>query len=98
MLKRKTMVVMLFAFALAVAAAACRKLETGRFRTPAAPAPPKILAAIPLEYGDLIAAAPVPDNPYWSALWFQRPDKTICLVYVNLSQEKVVVRATIPRK
>ncbi len=98
-MSKRTMVVILSVFALALAVAACQKLEPVPFTSiPSVLPPAKVLEPIPLDYGELVAVDPVPDNPYWFALWFQKPDKTIAVVYVNVSQGQVVPRASIPRK
>jgi hypothetical protein len=94
---RRILVVLFLASTLA--AVACRKVEPRFSTTVATPLPPpKTLASIALEYGELVAAAPSPDNPYWFVLWFQKPDKTITVVYVNASRGLVVPQATIPRR
>jgi len=54
--------------------------------------------AVPLDYGTLVAAAPHPDSDAWFALWFEKPDKTITTVWVNVAQGRIGQAASIPRK
>jgi hypothetical protein len=99
MLKVKTVMAMLFLFAVGIGAVACQKLDTGRFAPgPGTPRAFKILDPIPLDYGELVAVTPHPENAYVVLLWFQKPDKTISVVSVNTSQGGVTPRLTIPRK
>ncbi len=99
MLKKKTVVLLLCLLVLNLAAISCHKLDMVRGApVPSSPLPFKVLEPIPLDYGQLVAATPHPDDGHWVALWFQKPDKTIAVVYVNVSQGKVIDRASIPRK
>jgi hypothetical protein len=41
--------------------------------------------AIPLEYGKLVGVTPG-DSPHMAVLWFVKPDETIMVLRVNLSQ------------
>jgi hypothetical protein len=96
--KKKTMVVMLIVLTLSLGAIACQKLETSWYARPVGtPLPPKVLKAIPLDYGELVAVIPYAEDAHWAVLWFQKPNKTITVVYVNMAREIVWVRATIPR-
>ncbi len=96
--RKKSTVAILFALALSLVAIACQRLETGRFAAPRAPLPFKVLDPVPLDYGELVAATPYAEDAHWTVLWFQKADKTISAVYVNVSQGKVRLRAEIPRK
>jgi len=95
--KNKILLMMLLVLALMVTGISCQKLETRTRVLPSSLPPPIVLEAIPLDDGQLIAATPHPDDPHWVVLWFQKPDKTIAVVLVNVEQGKVVRRAAIPR-
>jgi len=97
MSKKTVAAVFLLALVVTFTAGSCQKIDTSRVLFTSAQ-PLKLLDPIPLEYGELIAAFPHLGNSYWVELWFQKPDKTISIVLVNVSQGKVVPRATIPRK
>ncbi len=56
------------------------------------------LPVIPLDNGDLVAATPNPVDGHWVALWFQKPDKTISVRWVNVTLGTVGTEITIPRK
>ena len=43
----------------------------------------KSLDAIPVEYGNLVGVTTNSQNPQWSQVWFEKPDKTIVVVSVN---------------
>ena len=49
--------------------------------------------AIPLDYGELIAITPSGSQLHTALLWFEQPDKTIVVVYVNVSRGVLVDRA-----
>jgi len=79
----------------------CRKLEpvsamqTGDLKL----GPTQFADAIPDEYGPLIGVTQNAENPAWVALWFQKPDKTINAVFVNINQGRIYEKTlTIPRK
>jgi len=95
--KNKIPFVVLLVLALSFTAISCRKLETRTLVPPTPLPPPTVLEAIPLEDGQLVAVTLHPDDPHWAVLWFQKPDKTIAVVLVNVAQGKVVRRAAIPR-
>jgi len=95
--KNKNLLMMLLVLALTVAGISCQKLATGILVPPTPLPPPTVLEAIPLEDGQLVAVTLHPDDPHWAVLWFQKPDKTIAVVLVNVTQGKVVRRAAIPR-
>jgi hypothetical protein len=44
---------------------------------------PKSLDAIPVEYGNLVGVTTNSQNPEWSQVWFEKPDKTLVVVMVN---------------
>jgi hypothetical protein len=53
--------------------------------------------AIPEEYGSLIGVTQ--PRPAWTALWFQKPDKTLTAVFVNVEEGRIYEKGlTIPRK
>ena len=61
--------------------------------------PVKIKDAIPAEYGNLVAVTTDAEYTGWAQLWFEKPDKSIVVVFVNhirgeLGQEVM----SIPRK
>lgn len=59
----------------------------------------KFADAIPDDYGTLVGVTEITRNPGWVGLWFQRPDKTITAVFVNIEQGRIYERVlTIPRK
>jgi len=96
MTKKNTMVVMLIVLALAMGAVGCQKLEPSSGGV--ANIGPKVLPPIPLEYGELVAVTPFEGDPFTSVFWFQKPDKTITVVLVNVGKGTVWEQATIPRK
>jgi hypothetical protein len=79
----------------------CKKLETAN-PAPTGPLtfePSRFVNAIPDEYGNLIGVTQNPSSPRWVGLWFQRSDRTITAVFVNLDEGKLYEKAlTIPRK
>ena len=97
MLKNKKLLVVFLMFCLLFAANSCRKLETRILVPPNPPPPPTVLQAIPLDEGQLIAVTQHADDPHWAVLWFQKQDKAIAVVLVNVAQGKVIQRAAIPR-
>lgn len=59
----------------------------------------KFADAIPDDYGPLIGVTQNADNPAWVSLWFQKPDKTINAVFVNINQGRIYEKTlSIPRK
>ncbi len=79
-----------------LAIVSCRKLESPG---PLAFEPSKFADAIPDEYGTLVGVTQNPESPGWVGLWFQKSDKTITLVFVNIERGKIAEKAlTIPRK
>ena len=85
---------------LAIGLSACQKLpEPPQTAEPGVP--PKAMGmvdAIPLEYGDLIGVTQA-QTPGWTALFFQRPNKSIVAVYVNAERGIIYDRIVdIPRR
>ncbi len=60
--------------------------------------PVNVMPAIPLDSGELVAVIAHPVDPHWVALWFQKPDKTISIRWVNIYSGNVGSEITIPRK
>ena len=55
--------------------------------------------AIPEDYGTPIGVTQDPARPQWVGLWFQKPDRSIVAVFVDMEQGKLSDRVfTIPRK
>lgn len=80
----------------------CQKRESlvyPKVTGPLALEPAKFADAIPNDYGTLVGVTESARNPGWVGLWFQRSDKTITAVFVNIEQGKIHERVlTIPRK
>ena len=77
----------------------CTKLESSNPPGPLAFASSKFADAIPDDYGQLVGVTQNPQDPQWVGLWFQKSDKTIIAVFVNVEQRKISEKAlTIPRK
>jgi hypothetical protein len=79
----------------------CKKLEpTGPARLGTGPLtfePAKFNNAIPDDQGALIGVTQI--TPDWAALWFQKPDRAISVVYVNITEGRISDRSlAIPRK
>ena len=92
-------VCILAAFLAAVATVACTKLDSGSDKLvgPLAFKPAGATSAIPEEYGTPIGISQ--PRPEWSAIWFQKPDKSIVAVFVNVEEGKIYEKGlTIPRK
>ncbi|MBI3849407.1 MAG: hypothetical protein HY298_03805 [Verrucomicrobia bacterium] len=61
--------------------------------------PTKFADAIPDDYGPLIGVTQNAENPAWVGLWFQKSDRTITAVFVNIDQGRIHEKTlTIPRK
>jgi hypothetical protein len=60
--------------------------------------PVSMMPVIPLDSGDLVAVTPHPTDGHWVALWFQKPDKTISVRWVNITLGTVGAEVMIPRK
>ena len=76
-----------------VALTSCEKLETAE-----APQAGDFQDSIALDYGTLIAVTAHPESGHWAQLWFEKPDKTISAVWVNVVEGQIGTVATIPRK
>jgi hypothetical protein len=64
------------------------KLEPARFSN-----------AIPDDYGPLVGVTQNPTDSGWVGLWFQKSDKTVTAVFVNINQGRIYEKTlTIPRK
>ena len=84
---------------LAIGLSACQKLPEPPPTEPGVPQKSMgMVDAIPLEYGELIGVTQA-STPAWTALFFQRSDKSIVAVFVNAERgiiyDKVV---DIPRR
>jgi len=85
--------------AVCLAIVSCKKLESEgpKVSGPLAFEPAKFADAIPDEYGTLVGVTQ--NSPGWVGLWFQKPDKTITAVFVNIDQGKIYEKTlSIPRK
>jgi hypothetical protein len=79
----------------------CKKVESDapKMSGPLAFESVKSADAIPEDYGPLIGVTQNSQSPKWVGLWFQKPDKSITAVFVNIEQGKIYEKAlTIPRK
>jgi hypothetical protein len=97
----KKSVGVVFLLAVCLAAVSCRKMDAGAQASPGPLAlePVKFSDAIPEEYGTLIAVMQNPQSPAWVELWFQKPDKTITAVFVNIEKGRIHDKMlSIPRK
>jgi hypothetical protein len=87
--------------AVCLAIVSCKKLESegSQMAGPLAFESIKLADAIPDDYGPLIGVTQNSQSPKWVGLWFQKSDKTITAVFVNIEQGKIYEKAlTIPRK
>jgi len=93
-------VCILAALLAAVATVACTKLQESPSDTLVGPLAFKLAGAagaIPEEFGTLIGVSQPSQD--WSALWFQKSDKTIVAVFVNVETGRIYEKGlTIPRK
>ena len=95
--------VFLFPAAL-LAVSACQKLENVRpFASERQGTLPietaKFLDAIPSDYGDLVGVTSSADAPAWAQAWFQQPDKSIVVLWINARTGQVHDRVlVIPRR
>lgn len=79
----------------------CPKPEPGAVIAtgPLAFEPAALAEAIPEDYGTPIGVTQDPARPQWVGLWFQKPDKSITAVFVDMKQGKLSDKVfTIPRK
>ena len=83
--------------ALSIGMSACKKVEQPNVDRMLPIEEARMLDAIPLAYGKLVAITS--DRPFVAALWFEKPDKTVVLVRVDLSAGNLFRNVlTIPRK
>jgi len=62
-------------------------------------APTQFADGIPDDYGPLIGVTQNPTDAAWVGLWFQKPDRTITAVFVNINVGAIYEKTlTIPRK
>ena len=84
-----------------LATTSCQKIEDRELRAKG-PLPfeqARFADAIPDDYGPLIGVTQNAVNPEWVSLWFQRQDRTITAVHVNIVERRIHGRVlTIPRK
>jgi len=93
----KRLVLLGFVFTLVLSSGSCTKLVPTFTRTgPSFPV--SVMPVIPLDTGELVAVTPHPIDGHWVALWFQKPDKTISVRWVNITIGTVGAEITIPRK
>ena len=86
-----------FVFALVLSSSSCTKIVPTFTRNGPAFSV-TVMPVIPLDSGDLVAVTPHPGDGHWVALWFQKPDKTISVRWVNITIGTVGAEVTIPRK
>jgi hypothetical protein len=91
----------LFILAMCLVTFSCKKIEpvnanaAGELKFD----PVKFADAIPDEYGPLIGVTQNPQYAGWVGLWFQKPDRTITAVFVQINQGRIYEKTlTIPRK
>ncbi len=91
---------LLCGFVLSLGLISCEKLE--RVDLSRGPLPfeqAKMLDAIPLEYGELVAVIRPSGSRYKAVLWFKKPDKTIVVVTVTYGLGVMAPEVlTIPRR
>ena len=95
--------VLILVVGLLVGLISCQKLPSGlpkeAFKGPLPFETAKFRDAIPLEYGPLVGVTLNPQSGFWAALWFEKPDKTIAVIWVNIVEGKIGEKVTtIPRK
>lgn len=62
------------------------------------PAPLKDRLTLPMEFGDLVAVTIDESRPDLAILWFQKPDKSIVIVFMDYNRGQFRERTfTIPR-
>jgi hypothetical protein len=91
MIAARSVWITLCALGMALGLAACEKLpEKLEIAT---------MEAIPADYGELVGVSPHGAHSYITVLWFEKPDKTIVGMRVDLAHDRIVVEpvATIPR-
>lgn len=82
--------------------ASCKKLDSSahpQLAGPLAFESMKFGDSIPDDYGTLVGVTQNSLTPAWVTLWFQRPDRSIKAVFVNIEQGRIYDKAlTIARK
>ncbi len=77
----------------------CKKIERPSAKGPLTFEPSRFTAAIPDDYGSLVGVTQNPRTPAWNTLWFQKPDRTITAVFINIDEGRIYEKVlTIPRK
>ncbi len=95
----KKVLVIVGVLTLSLGLISCERLDAEPPKGPLPSEVPKMLDAIPLEHGKLIAITPHGQQPFTAVLWFEKPDKTIVAVIVNYSRGIINPNVlTIPRK
>jgi hypothetical protein len=93
-------VLVLIALSLCMANISCEKLEEtqpGDYALKQTPV--KYQDAIPEEYGKLVGVTSNSKWGDWAQLWFEKPDKTIAVVYVDFIDGKIATDVLeIPRR
>ncbi|HEY7727430.1 MAG TPA: hypothetical protein VID50_03175 [Candidatus Eisenbacteria bacterium] len=95
---------LLSCLALAFSLSACQRLEVarplegrGRGDLPKERLP--YLDAVPAAFGDLVGVTVNSAYPVWAQAWFERPDKSIAIVWVNTETGSMMPEAVvIPRR
>jgi hypothetical protein len=96
----KKRVVVLVILAVGLVTISCRKLEQPPRPMGALPLQKvKFNDAIPKDYGTLVGVTQNPAAPAWAGLWFQKPDGTITVVFVDIDRGEIFETfIQIPRK
>jgi hypothetical protein len=89
-----------------LAAVSCQRLDMcpreaapARKAAPAAVEPARVAEAIPADYGTPIGVTQDPSSPQTVRLWFQKPDGTLIVAFMDVERGKLSDRVlTIPRK
>jgi hypothetical protein len=76
----------------ALGLAACEKLPEGGRDV-------EYIQAIPAGYGEVVGVTPHGAHPYIAVLWFEKPDKTIVGMRIDLAHDRIIREpvVTIPR-
>jgi hypothetical protein len=93
-------ILVLFALSLCLGSISCAKLEETRPGEHALKQiPVKFQDAIPHEYGKLVGVTSNSKWADWAQLWFEKPDMTIVVVYVDFIDGKIATDVLeIPRR
>ena len=85
------------ALALCVGATGCQRIPDVAGQLPLTNAP--FVDAIPAEYGDLMGVTSSERRPNVAQLWFQAPDRSVTVVYVDFIEGRIQDRVlSIPRR